>query len=69
MTDESSGAGKIRPAPNGKFYVRKQGETVCLPDGSLLYFTTEHEARAFLAESDDPAVDNFSGKARHLMSL
>jgi hypothetical protein len=60
MTDESSGVGKIRPAPNGKFYVRKQGETVCLPDGSLRYFPTEHEARAFLAESDAGAVDKFS---------
>ena len=57
MTDEGSGAGKIRPAPNGKFYVRKQGETICLPDGSLRYFTTEHEARAFLADRDAGLID------------
>ena len=57
MTDESSGAGKIRPAPNGKFYVRKLGETICLRDGSLRYFTTEHEARAFLADRDAVTID------------
>ena len=57
MTDESSEAIKIRPAPNGKFYVRKQGETICLPDGNLRYFTTEHEARTFLAARDAVTID------------
>ncbi len=58
MTDESSEAVKIRPAPNGKFYcVSKRGETICLPNGSLRYFATEHEARAFMVDGEAVAID------------
>ena len=52
MSNESSGAFKIRRAPNGKFYVWGNGEAICLPSGSLRYFWTEREAWAFLTECD-----------------
>ena len=48
MTDESSDAIKIRRTPNGKYYVWENGEVICLPNGSLRYFGTEHDARVFL---------------------
>jgi hypothetical protein len=51
MTDESSGAFKIRRAPNGKYYVWGNGEVICAPNGSLRYFGTGHDARVFLTES------------------
>jgi len=60
MTDESSEAVKIRCAPNGKFYVRKQGETICLPNGCLRYFATEDDAWAFLADCDAGMIDKFA---------
>jgi len=52
LTDESSEDVKIRRAPNGQFYVRQQGETICLPNGSLCYFPTEVEAWAFLVNRE-----------------
>ena len=52
MTDESSDAFKIRRAPNGKYYVCGNGEVICVPNGSLRYFGTEHDARAFLTDHD-----------------
>jgi len=52
MSNESSDALKIRRAPSGKFYGSRDGEAICLPNGNLHYFETEHEARAFLADYD-----------------
>ena len=50
MTDESSDAFKIRRAPNGKYYVCVNGEVICLPNGNLRYFATEHDAWSFLTD-------------------
>jgi hypothetical protein len=44
MSNESSEAFKILRAPSGKFYVRGDGEAICLPNGNLRYFETEREA-------------------------
>jgi hypothetical protein len=44
MSNESSDA----RAPSGKFYVRGDGEAICLPNGSLRYFETERDAWVFL---------------------
>ena len=52
MTDESSDTFKIRHAPNGKYYVSRNGEVICGPNGSLRYFGTENDARVFLTERD-----------------
>ena len=52
MTDESSDAFKILCAPNGKYYVSGNGEVICVLNGSLRYFGTEHDARVFLTERD-----------------
>jgi hypothetical protein len=52
MTDESSDAFKIRRAPNGKYYVWGNGEVICVPNGSLRYFGTEHDAMVFLTDRD-----------------
>jgi hypothetical protein len=52
MSSESSDAFKIRRAPNEKFYVCGDGEVICLPNGSLRYFETEHDAWAFLTDCD-----------------
>jgi hypothetical protein len=40
---------QIHRAPNGRFYAVWQGRAICAPVESLRYFTTEREARAFLA--------------------
>ena len=56
MTDESSGIFKIRRAPSGKFYGSRDGEAICLPNGNLHYFETEHEAWAFLANCERPEI-------------
>jgi len=60
MSDESVEAFTIRRAPNGKFYVRRYGEVVCLPSGGLRYFETEREAWAFLAECDRAEIDRLA---------
>jgi hypothetical protein len=60
MNDESSDAFKIRRAPSGKFYVRGDGEAICLPNGSLRYFETEREAWAFLADCDRAEIDKIA---------
>jgi hypothetical protein len=60
MSDESSDAFKIRRAPSGKFYVRVDGEAICLPNGSLRYFETEREAWAFLADCDRAEIDKIA---------
>ena len=52
MSNERSDVLKIRRAPSGKFYGSRDGEAICLPNGNLHYFETEHEARAFLADCD-----------------
>jgi hypothetical protein len=52
MSNESSDAFKIHRAPNGKFYVRGNDEAICLPNGNLRYFETEHDAWAFLTDCD-----------------
>jgi hypothetical protein len=52
MSNESSDALKIRRAPSGKFYGSRDGEAICLPNGNLHYFDTEHEAWAFLADCE-----------------
>jgi hypothetical protein len=52
---------EIHPAPNGKFYVLWQGCAVCLLNGSLRYFKTEQNARAFLAEcAEESDIDEFA---------
>jgi hypothetical protein len=48
MSNESSDA----RAPSGKFYVRGDGEAICLPNGSLRYFETERDAWVFLTACD-----------------
>ena len=60
MTDESSDAFKIRPAPNGKFYVWGNGEAICLPNGSLRYFETQRDAEMFLSNCDRPEIDKIA---------
>jgi hypothetical protein len=60
MSDESSDAFKIRRAPNGKFYVWRNGEAICLPNGSLRYFETEHHARIFLTDCDRAEIDKIA---------
>jgi len=60
MSDESFEAFKIRRAPNGKFYLRRHEETICLANGSLRYFETEREAWAFLADCDRAEIDRFA---------
>jgi len=60
MSDESSEVFKIRSAPSGKFYVRRYGEAICLPDGNLRYFETEREAWAFLADCNRAEIDRFA---------
>ena len=37
---------------SGKFYVRGDGEAICLPNGNLRYFETERDAWAFLTNCD-----------------
>ena len=60
MSDESSEVFKIRSAPSGKFYVRRYGEAICLPDGNLRYFETERKAWAFLADCDRAEIDRLA---------
>ena len=60
MTDESLDAFKIRRAPNGKFYVRENGEVVCLPNGGLRYFQTKCDARRFLTHCDRIEIDKIA---------
>ena len=52
MSNRSSDDLKVRRAPSGKFYVWGNGEAICLPNGNLHYFETEHEAWAFLADCE-----------------
>jgi hypothetical protein len=52
MSSERSDAFKIRRAPSGKYYVRGDAEAISLPNGSLRYFETEHDAWAFLTDCD-----------------
>ena len=54
--DEGSDTCKIRRAPNGKFYVRWDGEVICLPGGNLRYFENERDAWSFLAERDTAEI-------------
>ena len=60
MTDESSDAIKIRRAPNGKYYVRENGEAICLPNGSLRYFETQRDVRTFLTNCDRAEIDKIA---------
>ena len=60
MNNEHSDAFKIRPAPNGKFYVWGNGKAICLPNGNLRYFWTECEAWAFLAEWETPEISRIA---------
>jgi hypothetical protein len=60
MSDETFEAFKIRRAPNGKFYLHRDGEAICLLNGNLRYFTTEREARAFLADGERAGIDRFA---------
>jgi hypothetical protein len=60
MSDESSDAFKIRRAPNGKFYVWRNGEAICLPNGSLRYFETQRDARTFLTDCDRAEIDKIA---------
>ena len=56
MSNESSDALKIRRAPSGKFYGSRDGEAICLPDGNLHYFETEHEAWTLLADCEGAEI-------------
>ena len=60
MSDESSDAFKFRRAPNGKFYVWRNGEAICLPNGSLRYFETQRDAWTFLADCDRAEIDKIA---------
>ena len=60
MSDESSDAFKIRRAPNGKFYVWRNGEAIGLPNGSLRYFETQRDARTFLTDCDRAEIDKIA---------
>jgi hypothetical protein len=60
MSDESSGAFKIRRAPNGKFYVWWNGEAICLPNESLRYFETQRDAWTFLTDCDRAEIDKIA---------
>jgi hypothetical protein len=60
MSNESSDVFKIRRAPNGKYYVWGNGETICLPNGGLRYFETERDARTFLTDCDRIEIDKIA---------
>jgi hypothetical protein len=45
-------ANRVSVASNGKFFVLWRGRTVYTPDGEVSYFTTEHDAWAFLTQCD-----------------
>ena len=60
MSDESSDAFKIRRAPSGKFYVRGDGEAICLPNGNLRYFETERDAWAFLTDCERAEISRIA---------
>jgi hypothetical protein len=60
MSDESSDAFKIRRAPIGKFYVWRNSEAICLPNGSLRYFETQRDARTFLTDCDRAEIDKIA---------
>ena len=60
MSDEISDAFKIRRAPNGKFYVWRNGQANCLPNGSLRYFETQRDARTFLTDCDRAEIDKIA---------
>ena len=57
MSDERTQAIKIHRAPNGRFYVRRCGEVICLPGGGLRYFESERDACSFLADCDRAEID------------
>ena len=52
MSNDSFDVLKIRRAPNGKFYVYRDGEVICLPNENLRYFETEREVWAFLTDCE-----------------
>jgi hypothetical protein len=60
MSDEHTQTIKIHRAPNGRFYVRRYGEVICLPSRDLRYFETEREAWAFLDECDRSQMDRLA---------
>jgi len=60
MSDPCSEAFRIRPAPNGKFYIRRYGEVICLSNGGLQYFESEREAWAFLDECERTKIQKLA---------
>jgi hypothetical protein len=60
MSDECSEGSRTYRAPNGKLYVRRYGQVVCLPSGGLRYFETEREAWAFLDECDNIEMERLA---------
>ena len=60
LTDESSDVIKILRAPNGKYYVWKNGEVICVPNGSLRYFETQRDAWTFLTNCDRAEIDKIA---------
>ena len=48
---------KVHQAPSAKFYVTRQEQALCTRTGALLYFETERDAREFLAEIGDVALN------------
>ena len=60
MSNESSDVFKIHRPPNGKFYVRENGEAICLPNGTLHYFESEPEARAFLTNRENTDIEKLA---------
>jgi len=60
MSNQSSDAVKIHRAPSGKFYVWRNGEAICLPNGSLCYFETQCHAWTFLTNSNRAEIDKIA---------
>jgi hypothetical protein len=60
MSDEHTQTIKIHCAPNGRFYVRRHGEVICLPSGGLRYFESERDAWSYLADCDRAEIDRFA---------
>jgi hypothetical protein len=60
MSGEQTQTIKIHRAPNGRFYVRRCGEVICVPGGGLRYFESEHDAWSFLAGCDRAEIDRFA---------
>jgi hypothetical protein len=50
---ELSDEDQVRRAPNGRFYAIWRGQPICVFEAGLLYFETELEAWAFVAQCNE----------------